>query len=100
MSVWRCYILLRLIVKYARKKKFIPTKMEKMRGEINVYMVCAQYIGGDTGFSYTFYFMTPEPIDTQFSRIINLICSHKKVPFAELSTNYFDVDILEISKVT
>jgi hypothetical protein len=73
--------------------------MKEMRGEINVYMVCAQYIGVDTGFSYTFYFMTPEPIDTQFSRIINLICSHKKVPFTELSTNYFDVDIVEISKV-
>lgn len=70
-----------------------------MRGEINVYMVCAQYTGGDKGFSYTFYFMTPEPIDTQFNRIINLICSHKKVPFTELSTNYFDVDIVEISKV-
>jgi len=71
-----------------------------MREEINVYMVCAQYHPcGDTGFSYTFYFMTPEPIDTQFSRIIQLICSHKNVPFAELSTNYFDVDIVEISKV-
>ena len=70
-----------------------------MKKEISVYMVSALYIGEDTGFSYTFYFMTPEPIDTQFGRIVNLICAHQKVPFVELSTNHFDVDIMEISKV-
>jgi len=70
-----------------------------MRKEISVYMVSAQYTGGDTGFSYTFYFMTPEPIDTQFGRIVNLICTHQNVPFVELNTNDFDVDIIKISKL-
>ena len=37
MSVWRCYILLRLIVKYARKKKFIPTKMKEQTNKEAVY---------------------------------------------------------------
>jgi hypothetical protein len=42
--------------------------------------------------------MTPEPIETQFGRIINLICSEKKVSFDELSTNYFDVNVVEVSE--
>jgi hypothetical protein len=37
MSVWRCYILLRLIVKYAKKKKFIPTKMKEQTNKEQVY---------------------------------------------------------------
>ena len=73
-----------------------------MKNQIIVYRVDAQFVGPSNegkGFSYSFYFMTPEPIETQFSRIINLICNEKRVSFNELSTNYFDVNVVEVSKV-
>lgn len=73
-----------------------------MKNQIIVYRVDAQFVepsNEDKRFSYSFYFMTPEPIETQFSRIINLICNEKRVSFNELSTNYFDVNVVEVSKV-
>ena len=71
-----------------------------MANEIIVYQIDATYTDDEGyGFSYSFYFMTPEPISTQFSRIINLICTHQNVPYVELSTNSFDVSIMQISKV-
>ncbi len=72
-----------------------------MKNQIIVYRVDAQFFNPrneDKCFSYSFYFMTPEPIETQFGRIINLICSEKKVSFDELSTNYFDVNVVEVSE--
>ena len=71
-----------------------------MEKEIIVYQVDATYCDDEGyGFSYSFYFMTPEPINTQFSRIINLICEHQNIPYVELSTNSFDVSIVQTSKV-
>jgi hypothetical protein len=70
-----------------------------MKEGIIVYQVDSIYCNGESGFSYSFYFMTPEPIDTQFGRIINLICTQQNVPYVELSTNDFDVSIMQISKV-
>lgn len=72
-----------------------------MKNQIIVYRVDAQFIDHSNegkGFNYSFYFMTPEPIETQFGRIINLICSEQRVSFDELSTNYFDVNVVEVSK--
>jgi hypothetical protein len=70
-----------------------------MKEAIIVYQVDAVYSNGNDGFSYSFYFMTPEPISTQFGRIINLICQEQNVPYADLSRNYFDVSVIKISKV-
>ncbi len=69
-----------------------------MKEEIIVYQVDAEYSNGNDGFCYSFYFMTPEPINTQFGRIINLICQQQNVPYADLSRNYFDVSVMQISK--
>ena len=65
-----------------------------MKKEIYVYRVDATYSDNENDFMYSFYFMTPLPIETQFDRIINLICTEKRVSFEDLSSNYFDVNIV------
>jgi hypothetical protein len=72
-----------------------------MKNKIIVYRVDAQFVSVSNegkGFSYSFYFMTPEPIDTQFGRVINLICNEQRVSFDELSTSYFDVNVVRVSE--
>ena len=70
-----------------------------MEVEMYVYRVDAEFSSSEKSFSYSFNYITPEPIGTNFGRIINLICNEKNVSFKELATNYFDVNIVKISTI-
>ena len=66
---------------------------------IRTYRIDATFTDSENGFSYSFYFLTPEPIETEFSSIINKIANEKKINITTLETNYFDVVIVPIGKV-
>ena len=66
-----------------------------------VYLIEVTYTdsNNENGLMYDFRYMTNEPIETCYSRLLNIICNTKNISYIALTSGYLELIIHKISEV-
>ena len=68
--------------------------------EMYAYRIECEYTTENNGSGqFVFTHITPEPIESHYSYILNIVCSNIGIPFKTLCNTYFDLQIFKIGKV-
>lgn len=66
-----------------------------------VYLIEVTYTdsNNENGLMYDFRYMTNEPIEACYGRLLNIICNTKNVSYIALTSGYLELVIHKISEV-
>ena len=77
------------------KNDFVP------KVEMYVYSVeCSYTTNNSETKQFCFKHITPEPIETQYGYILNIVCNNMGIAFKTLCSGYFDLQIFRVSTVS
>lgn len=70
------------------------------KAEMYVYSVeCSYTTTNNESRQFCFKHITPEPIEMQYSYILNIVCGNIGLSFKTLCSNYFDLQIFKVDTI-